>query len=205
MKDVNRWRARTQRRLFFKTISKLKVYIRTPYSVERNLGKAYNEEMAMIPEGDAACFIDGDTMFLTPDYGHILNEYANQYPNAVLTCWTNRIHELSKGQLMPHLANEERNCIKHMISEANNVKDIYSATQICGPVSGFLLVVPKSVWHQHKFTEENKYNPGQPNLLGVDNDFTNRVRAAGVPVLRMNGLLVWHSYRLIDGSKTHLL
>lgn len=205
MKDVNRWRARTQRRLFFKTISKLKVYIRTPYSLEKNLGKAYNEEMAMIPEGQAACFIDGDTMFLTPDYGHILHEYANKYPDAVLTCWTNRIHELSKGQRRTYNNEENRNDIIYNVNVAISLKGDKTTSAISGPVSGFLLVVPKSVWHQHKFTEENKYNPGQPNLLGVDNDFTNRVRAAGVPVLKMNGLLVWHSYRLLDGSKKHLV
>ena len=183
----------------------MRVHIRTPYSIEKNLGKAYNEEMAMIPEGDAACFIDGDVCFLTPDYGHILNHYHKSYPNAVLTCWTNRIHQLSKGQLYDTLSNGDdiRSCIQY----AKKLADAGfcdSLSEITGPVSGFLLVIPKSVWHKIKFTETNNYRPGEPNLLGVDNDFTNKVRAAGIPILRMNGLLVWHSYRLLTGSKEHL-
>ena len=79
----------------------MNVRIRTPYSIDKNLGKAYNEEMALIPDGDAACFLDGDMMFTIPDYGHVINEYANLYPNAVLTCWTNRTHNLSVGQQHP--------------------------------------------------------------------------------------------------------
>jgi hypothetical protein len=70
----------------------MKVRIRTPYSLEKNLGKAYNEEMALIPDGEAACFIDGDVNFLTPNYGAILHDYSTKYPNAVLTCYANRIH-----------------------------------------------------------------------------------------------------------------
>ena len=160
--------------------------------------------MAMIPEGDAACFIDGDVMFLTPDFGQILTNYANNFPNAVLTCWTNRIHELSRGQKMQLT---QPDSIKSCIEVAARISDTggyLTGFPITGSVSGFLLVVPKSVWHQHKFTETNNYRPGEPNLLGVDNDFTNRVRAAGIPILRMNGMLVWHSYRLLDGSKKHL-
>lgn len=178
-----------------------RVWIRTPFSTEKNLGKAYNEEMAMIPECDAACLIDGDVMFLTPDYGHILNDYHNRYPDAVLTCWTNRIHELAKGQLLKDAGDD----IRQVIPAARFIKNNQTVEPIQGTVSGFLLVVPKSVWNKHKFTEENLYKPGQPNLLGVDNEFTNRIRRNGVQVLRMNGMLVWHTYRLLDGSKAHLL
>lgn len=179
-----------------------KVWIRTPFSTEKNLGKAYNDEMAMIPEGDAACFIDGDVCFLTPDFGQILTNYTNDYPNAVLTCWTNRIHEMARGQKM-QLTQPDN--IRSCVEVAKNISDTnLSTTPIIGPVSGFLMVIPKSVWHQHKFVETNNYRPGEPNILGVDNEFTNKIRAAGIPILRINRMLVWHTYRLLDGSKKHL-
>lgn len=183
------------------TFDAVKVWIRIPYSTEKNLGKAYNDEMSMIPDGDAACFVDGDTMFLTPDYGHILHEYANAYPNAVMTCWTNRIHALAADQLDKSITSSD---VKDHLTVKQGFR---GATTISGPVSGFLLLVPKSVWQQHRFTEDNAYRKGEPNLLGVDNDFTNRVRKSGVPVLRMDGLYVWHTYRLLsDGKdKSHLL
>ena len=173
----------------------MNVYIRTPFSLTKNLGKAYNEEMAMIPDGDAACFIDGDCCFLTPDYGNIINEYANLYPNAVLTCFTNRIHELARGQQHQFKSNDIGECIQVAMLIRHGER---KATRLNGPVSGFLMVVPKSIWVKHKFDESLK-------CLGVDNDFTNKIRAAGIPVLRCDDLLVWHSYRLLDGSKSHLL
>lgn len=178
----------------------MKVWFRTPYSTEKNLGKAYNEEMKLIPDGDAACFTDGDTCFLSPDYGHLITKYANQYPTAVLTCWTNRIHTLASGQ---NKDNPSPNITDHL----SYPQEVSTVTRLEGPVSGFLMVVPKSVWKEHRFTEFNKYNPDQPNLLGVDNEWTNRIRAHGVKILRMDGIYIWHTYRILSNGKdkTHLL
>lgn len=179
-----------------------RVWIRTPYSILRNLGKSYNEEMALIPDSDSACFIDGDLSFCTPDFGTILHDYANKYPDSVLTCWTNRIHQLATGQLHPTCnGSDMAKCIEFALS----IREDRSVSELTGPVSGFLMVVPKSVWLKHKFTEVNVYKPDEPNLLGVDNSFTNGIRKMGIKVLRMNGLFCWHSYRLLDGSKKHLL
>lgn len=179
----------------------IKVYFRTPYSIDKNLGEAYNEEMDMIPDGHSACFTDGDILFLTPDYGHIITEYANRYPNAVLTCWTNRIHRLAKGQLKEDIKSSD---IKDHLSVEQSVQGV---TIINGSVSGFLLVIPKHIWQRFHFSETNFYNSSQPNLLGVDNEWTNRIRANGVQVLRMDGVYVWHTYRLLsDGQdKNHLI
>lgn len=154
----------------------------------------------MIPDGDAACFVDGDTMFLTPDYGHIINEYNRAYPDAVLTCWTNRIHPLAQAQLRDDIRSSD---VRDHLSVPQGFT---TATRIIGPVSGFLLVVPKHVWQAHRFTEVNVYRPDEPNLLGVDNEWTNKIRQHGVQVLRMDGLYVWHTYRLLsDGKdKSHL-
>lgn len=179
----------------------MRVWFRTPYSTEKNLGKAYNEEMELIPDGDAACFTDGDILFLTPDFGDIITKYYQQYPNSVLTCWTNRIHQLAKDQFKNEI-------ISTNVKDHLTVKQgCTTATNIEGPVSGFLLVVPKAVWQKHRFSEVNKYNPDQPNLLGVDNEWTNRIRQNGIQVKRMNGVYVWHTYRLLsDGKdKSHLL
>ena len=181
----------------------MRCWIRTPFSVDRNLGKVYNEEMEMIPDNDAACFIDGDLCFLTPDYGKILNDYVNAHPESVLICQTNRIHELSKFQNANMPDADIKDCIRHAEYVRNNP---YAVTKVpaVGSISGFLLVVPKSVWDKHKFSEVNTYKPGQPNLLGVDNEWTNRIRANGVEILRMEKLFVWHSYRILTGSKAHL-
>jgi len=179
----------------------MKVWHFTPYSTDRNLGRAYNEYMALIPEGDAACFMDGDAMYLIPDWGHVIENYANTYPNAILTCWINRIHELAKGQNAggPVWVDE---CLRDAVIRREL---LYKATPITGSVSGTLLVIPKSIWQLYPFSEVNTYRPGEPNLLGVDNEWTNRIRANGVQVLRMDGMLIYHQYRLLTGKKDHLL
>ena len=176
-----------------------------PYSIDKNLGKAYNQAMILIPDGDTVCFRDGDTCWLTPDYGMILAEYVNQYPNTVLTCRTNRIHS-SSIQGVPSMWSE-KNMDEHIKMAQQYKSELYTATPVLSTVSGFCLVIPKYIWNEHKFAESQPYEDRKhvPNMLGVDNDWCNRIRAAGVPILLMNGLYIWHSYRLLDNSKEHLL
>ena len=182
----------------------MRVWIRTPFSIEKNLGKAYNEEMAMIPEGDAACFIDGDLLFLRHDYGNVLDHYANKYPDAVLTCRLSRIHPKSTDQLSA-FAPKSSDLMDHLHYAATKIS-INTVLTAHGAISGTLLVIPKKVWHQHKFAEKQPYEDRGPhNLLGVDNDWTNRIRAAGVKILVIEELYCWHTYRLLTGSKDHLL
>jgi len=161
--------------------------------------------MALLTDDNHAVFMDGDTMFLTPDYGMIIAKYVEQYPDTVLTCWTNRIHELAIGQL-DKLAPATDSIADHIRYAKEVSEREVNVTPITGPVSGFLMVVPKRVWLQHKFTEVQVYAKSGPyNLLGVDNEFTNGVRVLGIPVLRMNSIYIFHTYRLLDGSKAHLL
>lgn len=181
------------------------VYIRTPFSIEKNLGAVYNKEMSMIPDGDAACFIDGDLMFLTHDYGNILHEYANLYPNSVLICRMNRINAKATGQIDLH-APQTSDIADHIRHAESKSKSREVTRVVMPPVSGALMVIPKTVWDKVKFSEVQPYEDRGPyNLLGVDNDWTNRVRAAGIDILTMEGLYCWHTYRLLSNTNKHLL
>jgi hypothetical protein len=174
------------------------IHIITPYRIDKNLGRAYNEAMEIVPTMDSACFIDGDTLFLTYDFGTIIEEYSKLYPDAVLTCYTNRIHRLSK-QLYNGVLDDSYN-IKDWIMEAETVRDKRTVTPILPGegMSGFLMVVPKTVWHKVQFIENG-------GCLGVDSKFRIDVHNAGIPILIMDGLLIWHTYRLINNTKNHLL
>ena len=124
----------------------------------------------------------------------------------MLTCWTNRINERAEQQSRSVGIRDTDAMTGHIMMASAYKQYLYQTTPLHGFVSGFCLVVPKSVWHNHKFAEKQVYEDRGPNnLLGVDNDFTNRVRDAGVPVLRMDGLYIWHTYRLLDNSKSHLM
>lgn len=165
----------------------MKVWYFSPYSVQKNLGKEYNSYMNLIPDEDVACITDQDVMFLTPDAGDIVFNYAYQNPGVVMTCWTNRIHELAKEQRVSSFEDKE-NIIHHITIAAASKTDLYHTTECTGPLSGFLMLIPKSVWKKYPFKEDG--------LLGVDTDFYKRYRADGNKVLRMDGLYVWHTYRL---------
>jgi GT2 family glycosyltransferase len=177
----------------------MEVHISIPYRLDKNLGKAYNQVMARIPEGDAACFIDYDVMLLTPDAGRILYEYANSQPESLLTCFTNRISPLSRRQLLNGAVSGETDIKKHIALAEDQRKLLYQVTPIQRDISGMLMVIPKSLWVEHPFDESQK-------CLGVDTYYGRRIREAGRKILRMNGLYVFHTYRLLTGitDKTHL-
>lgn len=179
----------------------MKVHIIKPYSIEKNLGKAYNESMRLIPEDDWACLMDYDTMFLTPDCGQILHEYVMKYDFAGLfTCFTNRIHPMATSQLLDGLLSENYNVDYHIERAYNQKRKLFTVTDIKREISGFLMMISKQTWNEIKFQESGK-------CLGVDNDFSLRVLGAGKHILRMDGLYIFHQYRMKNGikDKTHLI
>lgn len=171
-----------------------------PYSVVKNLGQAYNQAMHEIPDNSWACLCDLDTAFLTPDAGQILWAYTERFPNTgIFTCFTNRLHTLAFKQLLNGVCSENTNMKDHIRIAEDQKKNLYQVTEIKHEISGFLMMVKKETWNKIKFPEIGK-------CLGVDNIFSTRILEAGKNILRMDGLYVWHSYRLANGvlNKDHL-
>lgn len=182
----------------------MKVHIQIPYCPEKNLGRAYNQAMSNLPEGDWACFIDYDVMLLTPDAGKILHDYATlmtkneDRSEILLTCWTNRIHPKAHMQLYTGEVQDNADVRTH-IKEANDAKKyLYNVTRIRENISGFLMLIHKSMWEKQKFIEDG--------CLGVDTEYSKALKARGSKIFRMDGLYVWHTYRLEKGikNKEHL-
>lgn len=170
-----------------------------PYSLTKNLGWAYNQYMQLIPDDDSACFTDGDVMHLLPDFGTIIHNYAERYPDAVLTAKTNRIHHLSKQ--LDGVMDEECN-VRDLMMKAYSRKHLTTVTEVMPGegFSGMLMVVPKKVWKKVPFVENG-------GCLGVDSAFRIALHQAGIKTLIMDGLFVFHSYRLLNGVsyKSHLI
>lgn len=177
----------------------MQVHIKIPYSTTKNLGLAYNQQMALIPDGDAACFLDYDVQLLTPDAGAIIQKYAEQNPNAVLTSFTNRIHPLNTEQLLNGKLDDNPNMNRHLIIAKQQAAYEHTVTPIHNHFSGFLFVCPKHIWEQYPFPENG-------GCLGVDTEWFKLLKRNNVPVLRMNRVYVWHTYRLLQGinNKEHL-
>lgn len=179
----------------------MKVHHIIPYSLEKNLGVAYNEAMALIPEGDWACLQDYDVMLLTPDAPAHIHEYAVRNPNvAMLTCLTNRVHPKSTDQLFSRHVDDDSNMRRHIEIAELSKRYLYDTQQIHDNISGMLMLMSKAQWKKTPFVEDLK-------CLGVDTEMSKTLRERGEPVLRMNGIYVWHTYRIMNGirDKTHLL
>lgn len=178
------------------------INIKTPFSLEKNLGRAYNEAFVGVPDEDWVCLIDHDVMFLTPNSIPLMYEAIRNYPDAgIFTCLTNRIHHLAVDQLYFDKPSENTD-VKFWQRQAEVLEFSEKGeivTEIKHEISGFLMLISKKTWKEIKFFESGK-------CLGVDNDFSLHVLAAGKKIYRMNRLLVWHSYRLNDiKNKSHLL
>ena len=179
----------------------MKVHFIIPYALDKNLGRAYNETMAAIPDEDWACLMDYDVQLLTPDAGRIVHEYATRAkPDQLLTCYTNRISTLSRPQLLYGVVNDDSDIRNHIRYAEIQRQYLYGMTPITRDISGMLMLLNKCLWKQFKFTEDKK-------CLGVDTEYNRRIRAAGKTIMRMDGLYIWHAYRLMNGifNKTHLL
>lgn len=178
----------------------MQVHILKPYSCLKNLGKAYNEAISMLPDDSAACLCDLDTCFLTPDAGWIIQEYVNRNPDfGILTCFTNRISPLNKTQLLNDTISDNTD-IKHHIEIAEfQKKFLFETTEITRDISGFLMIVSKKTWQEYPFPETGK-------ALGIDTNYGRKIRAAGLKILRCDGLYLFHIYRLLNGitDKKHL-
>ena len=179
----------------------MKVHFVIPYALDKNLGRAYNETMAALPDGDWACLMDYDVQLLTPDAGRIVHEYATMAkPDQLLTCFTNRVSTLSKPQLLNGVVNEDSDIRNHIRFAERQRQFLYQMSPIPRDISGMLMLMNKQLWSEFQFTEDKK-------CLGVDTEYNRRIRAAGKTIMRMDGLYVWHAYRLMNGinDKTHLL
>jgi GT2 family glycosyltransferase len=173
------------------------LHIISPYDNEKNLGRAYNEAMKYYNADDWVCLKDHDTLFLLPDTIRHISRYTELFPNAgILTCYTNR---LANGEQLASGRCDEDDSIRNHIWVAGRwERDLYKTTILKKPISGFLMVIRKSTWDRVKFDD---------GCLGVDNKYHLKIVAAGMDVLRMNGIYVWHTYRLLNGvkNKSHLV
>lgn len=171
----------------------------TPFRRDKNLAKAYNEAFFNYTkdEEDWICFRDIDTCFLTPNTPNIIEDYIERLPDAgILTCYTNRVG--GKLQIYkPDLVRYDGIIQWSQIADRLQHKPM-AVTEIKEPISGMLMCISRRTWNQVAFNDSLK-------CLGVDTDFSIRILSLGLKIYRMDTVLIWHTYRLLNGSKKHLL
>lgn len=163
-----------------------------PYSLEGNIGNAYNHYCSLVKDTDYIVLYDADTMVLTPGHGHMLSEVISKYGNIfkLFTCYTNRVN--NKNQIIEELFDEpdirvHRKKAIELYNKELNVKRISESPG----VRGFMIMFSKDTWQQVSGFRDD-------GILGVDCDFSRRVSKIGNIGLIEN-MYVLHYYRLNEG------
>jgi len=186
------------------------IYYCIPYSIEKNLAKAYNEFVNLLPsDDDYACFVDGDTIFTTSDYGHTIDSAVRAYPDiGCFTCYTNRV--CNKVQVVEGIDYDSNDIFYHR-NVGNILQTIFGSTcvDITIPpeetktpmyISGVMIMIKKSLWKKiGGFKDLNA-------MLGVDNMLHKDIIAANEKIYLMKGVYLYHWYRWPDKKNiSHLL
>lgn len=177
------------------------IHILEPYRTDKDLGKAYNDAISLIPDEDWVCVKDIDCMFLTPDAPAMMQKYVELHPNTgVFTCFCNRVSPLAYEQLLGGRVSEESNMLFH-IEKAQAQRSIFpKITPILrGEISGYIMLFSKKTWLENKFDEGI-------GCLAVDTYWSRRIIEQGKSIVRMDGIYIWHTYRLWKAinDKEHL-
>jgi GT2 family glycosyltransferase len=175
------------------------IYLFTPYSFEKKLFEAYDQCFNLINDDDWACFLDGDTMFLESNFGHLIAEYIELYPDTGLfTCYSSRS---AYQYLVPSRVDQKRDSIIYHREISRSLVMEYhgSVVDICENISGHLMLIKKSVWMSIR--DRLIHTCAGANLLGVDTQIGKAILSSGLKIRLMQGIYLMHYYRLAEGKK----
>lgn len=162
----------------------MKIRYITPFALDKNIGREYNQVISELPDDCYIVIRDGDTMFLTPDWGKQIEEIILANPEYdLITCMTNRIGNVF--HTVPNMFDVEE--ISKHINLANHMNDFWKAkvteTNIC---PGMLMIFHKSLWNEIKFHE---------CTIFFDKRFSETALRKGKKIGIAKGLYLLHLYR----------
>ena len=170
------------------------IYYFTPYS-KNGLWEAYNQYISLLQDNDWAVIMDGDSMLLGEKWGKQIEEFVEKYNNAgLITCLTNR-----SGYVTAQGYNKQMSSISDVkywrrVAKQLEVKDYLKCTKLDIIVTGFFMIINKKVWDLY-IKKDIELNGN----LGIDDYISRCILDAKLPIYRMDGLLVFHYYRLLEG------
>jgi hypothetical protein len=176
------------------------IYYCTPFSLEKNLGKSYNEYVRKLTSNpnDWIFFIDGDCKALDPNWGKHIEDLINKYPDTgIFTAITNRCGNRHQCYLGSR-SNDEN--ILHHYQLSNYVKETsyLKVTQINRVISGYFFGFSRKT-----FDLVGGFTEIDGEILKVDNKFSKKVLNIGKKILLMDGVYAFHYYRLHEADPKH--
>jgi len=173
------------------------IYFFTPYSFNLKLLDAIASCMNLLQPDDWAVLLDGDTMFLQPDFGHRIDKHIETHPEAGLfTCYASRCHYSIQ---VPPGVDMENDSIRYHKLVANSLAANKAGQfiEINRRIAGHLMVIRKSTWSRILPTIQRTAR--DQKVLGVDTKISKAVLATGLKILLMEDIYVLHYCRLAEG------
>lgn len=170
-----------------------------PFATDMNLGRAYNEAMALLPAGAWACFLDHDAMWTTRRWYHQLEEAIRFLPSAgAFVAVANRIGP--RWQTAAATPEMQRQLFGRVLSadwrdvhavdahrrfgaERMKTRTLLDATDTKG-FGGVAFCISKDAWQR-----AGGFVDG---MLCVDHGMHFALRRAGLRVYVLEGLYVYH-------------
>jgi hypothetical protein len=164
------------------------IFYSNPFSVEKNIGGAYNEFIKRLDAKDDDWIViqDGDMLYLTDDWGKRIYEALEKDGEnfGLIGCYTNRLR--GKHQLHNKEFSYETDIKKHY-----EIAKTYEGTgvqEIKDGVAGVFMAFQYKTWKAVKGFDENS--------IVFDSLFNVKVRDKGLKVGLIRSLYVFHLYRI---------
>lgn len=181
------------------------IYYFIPYALDKKLFNAFDRYMSLVNDPDAwVCFLDGDTAFLLPDWGRVIEDYTRRYPDSgLLTCYASRCHY--QCQTHPEADMNQDSIIYHRNMAEKAALSRYQVDEVNRRIAGHLMVMRKRTWMLIR--NEVIRTAASKMILGVDTKISNAIIAKGLKIRIMKGLYIFHYLRMKEGFdfKGHLL
>ena len=167
------------------------IYYFAPFDSDKNIGLSHNQHCEIVPNADDwICLCDSDVLFLLPDtkkqIADIICKHGTEYE--VLGCLTNRIASLHQRYSESKEAFDSTDIMFHKwIAKKLQTFQYDKVTETTINVAGFLMVFQKKTWEKYRFSD---------NSIRFDSEFTDKVKADGGKLGIMQGVYVFHDYRL---------
>lgn len=183
------------------------IHFAKPYDSEKNYLDAINREMDKIQNPkDWLCILDGDTMFLQPDFGHQLEDYVRKYPGTGM--FVSYASRCSYGYQVPDGVDQDNPSIIYHKMKADQIRDRYQgkAKVINTRISGHLMLLQKITWDELYPVIHSRVKIRGKKILGVDTQISWAIIKSGRKIRLMQGVYLLHYCRLLEGKhiKTHL-
>lgn len=156
----------------------------TPFRADKNLGVAYNEAMALLPDGGWALLMDHDMHFTTTQWWHQCQAAIAAEPYGTFTAVTNSIaSRWQRAAEAPPAGGsiDHHRAIGKVRLENRNLLDV----TLTAGMGGVVILISK-----HNWMTVGGFADG---MFCVDHQMHFALRDAGLKVFLIEGLYVYHA------------